>query len=189
MVILGGTITIDAPSSQRLVGLIPVLFLFAGVTLEQLVKYKISYLKIILVILFVINGVWDYKIYFIDYIHSQAGWAQREPATQIAYYLKTLGSNWKVYMLRENSLLYFHHGTIRFINPNLEGMDVENSESQIPIGEPTNKNIVYIMPPNSSSIYRIKRFYPKGKERHFLNPIGNTPSFDSYEINNANINR
>ena len=47
IVILGGTITIDAPSSQRLVGLIPVLFLFAGVALEQMMKYKTYYLKII----------------------------------------------------------------------------------------------------------------------------------------------
>lgn len=187
IVILGGTITVDAPSSQRLLGLIPVLFLFAGVTLEQLMKYKIQYLKTILVILFIINGIWDYKIYFKDYINSQAGWAQREPATQIAYYLKSLGPEWKVYMLRENTWLYFHHGTIRFLNPNLEGADVDKSEDQIPISQSTEKNIVYIMPPNSPSISRMKLFYPKGTERNFVNPIDNTSSFESYEIKNVDL--
>lgn len=182
IVILGGTITIDAPSSQRLVGIIPALFLFAGITLVQLLKLKILYLKVLLIVLFIINGFWDYKIYFIDYINSQAGWAQREPATQIAYYLKSLGPSWKVYMLRENTWLDFKHGIIRFLNPTIEGANVENSADAIPIKNITNRNIVYIMSPSSVSLNIIKHFYPQGLERHFINPIGQTPSFASYEI-------
>ncbi len=186
IILFGGTITIDPPSSQRLVGLIPVLFLFAGITIEEFLRYKIRFLKLILIMIFVINGFWDYKIYFNDYIRSKDGWAQREPATQIAYYLKNLGLNWKVYMLRENTWLYFNHGTIRFINPELEGVDIDNSEQVIPISNSTSKNIVYIMPPNSPSMSKIKYTYPYGKEQHFFNGVDNSPSFWTYEIKRIN---
>lgn len=189
VIIFGGVITIDAPSSQRLVGIIPVLFLFAGATLEQIMKYKIRYLKVILIFLFVINGIWDYKIYFIEYIHSQAGWAQREPATQIAYYIKSLGPSWKVYMLRENTWLYFNHGTIRFLNPDIEGIDIDNSETVIPFKDVIAKNIVYIMPPDSPTLLNIRQHYPQGKERYHRNEIGNTPSFISYEIKNSYLSK
>lgn len=187
IIVLGGVLTIDAPSSQRLLAVIPVLFLFIGITAEQLLRIKSHYIKILLVLLFVLNGLWDYKIYFIDYIHSQAGWAQKEPATQIAYYLKSLGPDWKVYMLRENTWLFFNHGTIRFLNPEIKGEDVDNSLDVIPNKEPTKKNIVYIMPHGSPSLHMLKNVYPKGQERFFFNPIGNTPSFISFEIKNTDL--
>lgn len=183
VVILGGTLTIDAPSSQRILGVIPVLFLFAGLTIDYLLKKNIPYKKAMLILIVLINGIFDYKIYFHDYVKSQAGWAQREPATQIAYYLKTLGQDWKVYMLREDTWLYFEHGTIRFINPTIEGRDVENSSDAIPLPRSEIiKNVVYIMPPGSPSLDKIKLYYPSGEEKNFINPIGNTPSFTSYEI-------
>ncbi len=180
IIIFGGVLTVDPPSSQRLVGVIPVLFLFAGLTIERLLSYKKA--VFLLAVLFLINAVWDYHIYFNNYIRSQAGWAQREPATQIAYYLQALGPGWKVYMLRENTWLYFKHGTIRFINPQLEGIDVEDSSTVIPLKESAEKNIVFIMPPFSPSLKKLQRVYPDGKTLRFYNPIGNTPSFVSYEI-------
>ncbi len=182
IITLGGVVTVDAPSSQRLLTVIPILFLFVGIAGQHLLSYKIRYIKTIVIFLFLLNGAWDYKIYFINYIHSQAGWAQREPATQIAYYLRGLGPDWKVYMLREDSLYYFRHGTIKFINPTLEGEDIESPETVIPNRQSTDKNLVYIMPHKSPSLSRLRKFYPEGKERNFFNPIGNTPSFTSYEI-------
>lgn len=182
VIILGGTITIDAPSSQRLLGVIPVLFLFIGTACEKILKLRIPYIKTILVILFILNGLWDYKIYFINYLNTQAGWAQREPATQISYYLQSLGPNWKVYMLKEEFWYTFNHGPIKFLNPELEGEDVTDSKSVIPNTKPTTKNIVYIMPPNSPSLDRLRHFYPQGKAEKFFNPIGNTPSFASFEV-------
>lgn len=182
IIILGGTITIDAPSSQRILGVIPVLFLFTGLACEKILKLRLPYLKTILVILFLLNSLWDYKIYFINYLNTQAGWAQREPATQISYYLQSLGPNWKVYMLKEEFWYTFNHGPIKFLNPGLEGEDVTDSKSVIPNTQPTTKNIVYIMPPNSPSLDRLRHFYPKGKIRKFFNPIGNTPSFASFEV-------
>lgn len=182
VVFFGGVITIDAPSSQRIVGIIPVAFLFVGIALEKIMSLKIPYIKIVVITIFLLNSFWDYKIYFIDYIHSQAGWAQKEPATQIAYYLKSLGMSWRVYMLRENTWLYFHHGTIRFLNPGLEGLDIDNSENVFRGTETTSKNVVYVMPPNSPSLPKLQTKYPNGKVIYFFNSIDNTTSFTSYEI-------
>ena len=189
IIILGGVITIDAPSSQRLLAVIPALYLFIGVALEKLLQLKLTSIKLILVILFAINSLWDYKIYFRDYINTQAGWAQREPATQIAYYLKSLGNNWKVYMLREEPWFYFQHGTIKFINPDLEGYDIENLQTAVLLEGLSNKNVVYIMPYYSPSLTKLLAFYPTGNVQLFLNPIGNTPAFASFEIKNQSLLR
>lgn len=183
IVIMGGTATIDAPSTQRLVGIIPALFLITGLGVEFVYnKLRKKYVILLLSVLLIVSSIWDYKIYFIDYIHSQAGWAQREPATQLAYYFKSLGQNWKIFVVRENTWLYFKHGTVRLLNPNLEGEDYDQLENALSNNVATYKNIVFILPPNSPSLNKLKLLYPQGKTIFFQNPIGNNPSFISYEI-------
>jgi 4-amino-4-deoxy-L-arabinose transferase-like glycosyltransferase len=187
VVILGGVFTVDAPSSQRLLAVIPVLFLFSGLGIEYMIRNKSNFVKAVVLSLFVLNSFWDFKIYFIDYINSRWGWAQREPATQIAYYLRALGPDWKVYMLREHVWFLFEHGTIQFINPELEGVDVYEPENEIPIRDKIGKNIVYIMHPGSSSLENIKQAYPFGKIKFFVNQIDSQPSFTSVEVRKEDL--
>jgi hypothetical protein len=191
VIIFGGALTIDAPSSQRLIGMAPALFLMSGMGMEKILSYlkteklKNSLLLITMISIFLIN----YQVYFNQYIHSDAGWAQKEPATAIAKYLLSLGESYQVYMLREeNPILYFHHGTIRFLAPKIQGVDVsENTRNYIPAKD-THKNFVYILPPNSKFLSLLHQVYPFGQERHFTNPYNGKAWFVGYEIRQDNYN-
>ena len=191
VVIFGGALTIDAPSSQRLIGMAPALFLLSGLGMEKILFYlkteklKNSLLLITMISIFLIN----YQVYFKQYIHSDAGWAQKEPATAIAKYLLSLGESYQVYMLREeNPILYFHHGTIRFLAPKIQGVDVsENTRNYIPAKD-THKNLVYILPPNSKFLPLLHQVYPYGQERYFTNPYNGKAWFVGYEIRQDNYN-
>ena len=192
IIILGGTLTIDAPSSQRLLALVPALFFLAGLGMEKILNFlKSEKLKNYLVtITMIFIAMINYDAYFNRYVHSDAGWAQKEPATAIAKYLLSLGGNYKVYMLREeNSILYFHHGTIRFLAPLIQGTDVsENTLNYIPVKNESGKNLVYIMPPGSKFLSSLYQAYPLGYERQFINPYNQKPWFTSYEIRRDNYN-
>ncbi len=192
VIILGGTFTIDAPSSQRLIGLAPALFLLAGFGGEKILafsrsrKMKNYFLGASMILIALLN----YNVYFSQYIQSDAGWAQKEPATAIAKYLLSLGESFKVYMLREeNPILYFHHGTIRFLAPKIQGVDVgENTLDYIPAKNEINHNLVYIMPPGSKFLPYLKKAYPFGQEHLFINPYNGRPWFTSYEVRQNNYN-
>lgn len=192
VIIFGGTLTIDAPSSQRLIGLAPALFLLSGAGIEKVLSFiknerlKNYFLAITIFLVTIIN----YDVYFNRYIHSDAGWAQKEPATAIAKHLLTLGKDYKVYMLREeNPIFYFHHGTIRFLAPLIQGIDVsENTLDYIPAKNESGKNLVYIMPPGSKFLSNLHQAYPLGYERQFINPYNQKPWFTSYEIRRDDYN-
>jgi len=196
IIILGGVLTIDAPSSQRLVGIIPAIFFLIALGIKtiylQIKKLKtFSFFKstkitvsTLIISLFVVaDFTYNGNVYFIHYIHTQEGWAQREPATAIAKLLTTLPYNSYVYMLRENSWLYFRHGTIRFLTPQVKGEDVIRSDKVIPSQCDKYDYLFYIMPPNSPSAPKLKHHYPHGVEQKFFNPRGNTPWFWTFKVN------
>jgi len=183
LTILATSATISCPASHRLLVATPLMFLLAGYGLTFILNYfpKPSIILIAALIL-ISNSHWDYFVYFKYYINSTDGWAQREPATQVAYYLKSLGPSYYTYVLRENTVLYFNHGTVKLLNPGIEGEDVDVSSQVIPLKTIKKRNIVFLMPPNSPSLEKIKKYYPNGNTKNFVNPSDDSPSFQSYEI-------
>ncbi len=85
-------------------------------------------------------------------------------------------------MLRENTMLYFHHGTIQYLNPGIAGEDVDESDMVIPAKDTSFKNFVYIMLPDSLSLQKLQNIYPYGQLRKFYNPRSHTAWFTSYEV-------
>lgn len=186
LTLLAISTTVASPASQRLLIATPIMFIFAGYGLYTLLIInhvpKKTWRIFTLIALLLFNLYWDFSVYFRYYINSADGWAQNEPATQIAYYLKSLGPSYHTYMLREKTLLYFNHGTIKFLNPGIKGKDVEDSSEVIPLKNIENEKVVYIMPPDSPSLDKLKSYYPYGKTKSFVNPRNKLPSFVSYEI-------
>lgn len=180
--IISVSFTTASPSSYRLLVMFPFLLLITGFVYQELQKhYRGLLLAVILFSIGFINMLLDYHIYFKYYINSNDGWAQYEPATEIASYLRNLGKNWYVYMLRENTILYFHHGAVQYLNPRIVGEDVDESDMVIP-AKTTFKNFVYIMPPYSPSLPKLQAIYPHGRLREFYNPRSHTAWFTSYEV-------
>ncbi|OQX50985.1 hypothetical protein B5M47_02375 [candidate division CPR3 bacterium 4484_211] len=192
IIVLGGVFTIDAPSSQRIIGVLPLIFAATAYSshwlLERIKQLRPGgrwaaplFLTFFFGLLF-LDFLQNYQIYFVHYIHSQDGWAQKEPATTIAKYLAQKDSERTyVYMLREGSWLYFNHGVIKFLAPEIQGRDVEDSAAVIPavVGH---RQVIYIMPFESPSLSKLKSVYPGGHSENFFNPRGNTPWFTVYEV-------
>lgn len=183
LTVLATSATVACPASHRLLIATPLVFLVSGYGLGFILNYLPKSLVLLVAALILIsNSYWDYFVYFKYYINSTDGWAQREPATQVAYYLKSLGSSYYTYMLRENTVLYFNHGTVKLLNPGIEGEDVDDSSQVIPLKTVKKRNIVFIMPPNSPSLKNLKKYYPNGNTKNFINPRDKQPWFSSFEV-------
>lgn len=181
--IIAVSFTVSSPASHRLLVILPMIFILVGVSLELVQKFlKGVLLCTIFIFLGLFSAFSDYYIYFDYYINSNDGWAQYEPATEIAKYLKSLGPSYYTYMLREGTILYFRHGTVQFLNPGIRGEDVDDSLEVIPLRTMSIGNTVFVMPPNSPSLDKLKKLYPNGTVRNFVNPRSKESWFSSFEL-------
>lgn len=178
--IVGGMLTLPAPFTPRLAGMIPLPFILAGLALEKargVLAQACSQgrlprltLTIIMILVLSVAGFINYRTYFVEYINSIQGWAQREAATMIAKYIRSLGDEYEVYLLGAPKL-YLRHGTIRFIARRYEGVDLLDPEGYIPLRERVERNVAYIILPHRfDQLPLILRYYPQATLRSFTRP-------------------
>ncbi len=194
--IAGGMLTLPAPFIPRLVGIIPVLSVFAAVAVERTWGLfaetwrggRLPRLVLCTLLLATLGGsvILNYDTYFNRYLHSIQGWAMREPATAIARYVKALGDDYDVYLLGEPKL-YIRHGTIRFIARDVSGTDVLDSSWQIPLRESGGKNVVFILlPSHLHHLRNMQQYYPRGVVRHHTRESGEL-WFTTFEVSQQDI--
>ncbi|MFQ6001441.1 MAG: ArnT family glycosyltransferase, partial [Anaerolineae bacterium] len=180
--IAGGMLTVPAPFTPRLAGMIPLPFILAGLALEKArgvlarawEQGRLARLTLTTLMILVLSvaGFLNYRTYFVEYINSVQGWAQREAATMVAKYIRSLGDEYEIYLLGAPKL-YLRHGTIRFIARRCEGVDVLNPEGYIPLRERVERNVAYIILPHRlDQLPRLLRYYPRATLRSFTRPTG-----------------
>ncbi len=180
--IVGGMLTLPAPFTPRLAGMIPLPFILAGLALEKARgvlaqvwgqgRLARSTLTTLMILVLSVAGFINYRTYFVEYINSIQGWAQREAATVVAKYIRSLGDDYEVYLLGAPKL-YLRHGTIRFIARRYEGVDVHNPEGYIPLRERVERNVAYIILPHRlDQLPLLRRYYPGATLRSFTRPTG-----------------
>jgi len=194
--IAGGMLTLPAPFVPRLVGMLPVLFIFAAVVIERAWssfaqtwgdgKVPSAVLSLLLLVALSAIAFRNYDTYFNQYLPTIQGWAMREPATAIARYIKSLGDDYNIYLLGEPKL-YIRHGTIRFIARDVTGTDVLNPSQHIPLKDSHGKNAAYILlPSHLHHLSSMQQYYPRGTVRHFTRESGEL-WFTSFEISKQDI--
>ncbi len=172
----GGILTVDAPFTPRLAGLVPVLFIFAGLALdktrEQLSRafgakgrcYFAFVTAFTLLLIAYANG----DAYFNRYIQQQM---PMSGSTELARYIRSLGSAYRTYLLGAPHL-YFGLSTIRFIAPGAEGVNVYNVADEVPIRREVEKEAAFILlPSHLDALPFIRHYYPNGileAHRHFV---------------------
>lgn len=180
--IVGGMLTLPAPFTPRLAGMIPLPFILAGLALEKargvlahlwgqarLARWALTATMILTLS---VAGFINYRAYFVEYINSLDGWAQREAATVVAEYIRSLGDDYQVYLLGAPKL-YFRHGTIRFIARDHKGVDVLAPEDYIPLRERVERNVAYvILPHRLDQLAFLLQYYPQATLRSFTYPAG-----------------
>ncbi|MBI5876013.1 MAG: glycosyltransferase family 39 protein [Chloroflexi bacterium] len=206
-VFVGGVLTIEAPFTPRLVGLMPVPFMLAAVALDRLIAHLqprfaqpvqptpllparlqaglarlTPFMPAAAVVLLLTGSIYfNYWSYFERYIHSIDGWAQREPATVVANYAVAMGPSETLYVLSAPEL-YVWHGTIRFLAPSLRGFDLLNPDYDLPIRDPATQNASFVMLPGHLQwLENLKLYYPHGVVREYTRPWGEA-WFTIYEV-------
>ncbi len=180
--IVGGMLTLPFPFVPRLAGMIPLPFILAGLALEK-ARAVLAHLwgqgrlprltlTTLIVLLLSVTGFLNYRTYFVEYVNSVQGWAQREAATVVANYIRSLGDEYEVYLLGAPKL-YLRHATIRFIARRYEGVDILDPEWYIPLRERVGRNVVYIILPHRlDQLPLLRRYYPQATLRSFTRPTG-----------------
>jgi hypothetical protein len=189
--VLGGILTIDAPFTPRLAGLVPVLFIFAGLalskTLEQLgqafrskgKRFLASVTALTLLLIAYTNG----DAYLNRYIGKQK---PVSVPTELAHYIRSLGPEYQIYLLGAPQL-YFNFGTIRFIARDADGMDVHNVADEVPIRREVEKEAVFVLLPSHLDMLSfIRHYYPDGTlEEH--QDVYDHLMFTSYQVSREEI--
>ncbi|MFN0071194.1 MAG: ArnT family glycosyltransferase [Chloroflexota bacterium] len=190
--IFGSVLTDSAPFSPRMIGLIPVVAGFAGITIMvgwTLIRrcfgarswpLYASLVAVWLSLLFASNQ----RSYFDTF-------AGREPlsiTTAVARFGEALGS--------EHRLVVVHNGTTiltqetpRFINPRLNGLDISSDTFVVPLHDPqTVPGTAFIVladvPDQAAVMRRIKSAHPGGHEQVHTNRR-RTRLFTSYVVDHA----
>jgi hypothetical protein len=194
--IVGGMLTITGPNMPRLVGMFPVVSIFAAVAMVKTWdlfaetwgngRIARAVLGLLLLVTLCAAAFLNYDTYFNRYLSTTQGWAMREPATAIASYIKSLGDDYEIYLLGE-PWLYAGHATIRFIARDATATDVLDPSEYIPLTDSRGKNAVYILlPSHIHHLPRIRECYPRGTVRHFTRNPGEL-WFTAYEVSKEDI--
>lgn len=194
--IVGGMLTLPAPFTPRLAGIIPLPFILAGLALEKTRgilaqawgQGRLARLTLttFMILVFSVAGFINYRTYFVEYINGVQGWAQREAATVVAKYIRSLGDDYEVYLLGAPKL-YLRHGTIRFIARRYKGVDLLDPEGYIPLQERVDRNVAYIILPHRlDQLPLLLRYYPRATLRSFTRSTGEI-RFMALEVDKGEI--
>lgn len=164
--IVGNILMVDPFFLPRATGALPVIFIFAGLSIDRLLQIfrkplnkmgLIFYtaLSFLLIVMVVIN----LKIYFIDSEREMFGDPNKYAATKIANYLKGEDPSYAVVFLT-SPFLHANFAPIRFLSPKTKVIDIERPDQYQPT--PITKTIFFIYPSYKGKLNEIKTINPNG---------------------------
>jgi 4-amino-4-deoxy-L-arabinose transferase-like glycosyltransferase len=184
--LVGSALTDNAPSYQRLVGLIPFLLIAAAPVLDgclsQLsrafqwpVRMRLHITTAILVV-FVILGMNRYFHQIMTKPQIVDEW------TRIARCLDDAGPEQYTFFFGP-PYVYFKHGTLKFIAQDAKGEDVLKPEEFIKKRVSQRGPVCFLLVHNHRKyIHKLREMYPGGREENHFNSDGAAP-FTTYEVN------
>lgn len=179
-------ITNSAPAYQRLVCVLPVLYLIAAPVLSAVLSQAsirlrhISHIKSILIIGFsTLILVLGMNRYFHQIMSVPQ---QLDDHTRVARHLHKTGPTVFTYMFGRFRFS-IQYGTIRFLAPDAKGMDVDDPDNflQTPISQEGPVQFLF-MGKDMRYADIVKEMYPGGKLETHYNRLGQSP-FITYQIN------
>ena len=172
VIVLGGALTENPPSSQRLVSsAVPAVFFVAialrklGAALRDLLRWPEFGRHAVVVVLAAALAFVSVRFYFGDY---QASWvygnANAEVATRVGYYLRDLGPGWEEYFFGVPRM-YADFGSTPFIAKGVPLMDVWDPLNGPPSFTDSGLKKVFIfLPERLDELKWVGQAYPGGVE-------------------------
>jgi 4-amino-4-deoxy-L-arabinose transferase-like glycosyltransferase len=187
----GNILTVDAPASPRLVGVVPVLFIFAGLVLDK-TREQLSqafrpegkrYFALVTLLTLLLIAYTNGDAYLNRYIGKQM---PMSGSTELARYIRYLGPGYRTYLLGAPHL-YFGFSAIRFIARGSEGVDVHNVADAVPIRSEVEKEAAFILlPSHLDALSFIRHYYPNGVLEEHRHVYGHL-MFASYKVSHEEI--
>lgn len=179
-------ITNSAPAYQRLVCLLPILYLIAAPALSAMLSQasiRLRYISSIKTVLLISVSFLILTLGMHRYFHQIMSVPQKlDDHTRVAYHLRETGPTVFTYMFGR-SRFSIEYGTIRLIAPDIRGMDVSDPEQffQTPVSKEGPLQFLFV---GSDLKYAaiVKEIYPGGKLETHLNRLGQSP-FITYQVN------
>jgi DNA-binding beta-propeller fold protein YncE/4-amino-4-deoxy-L-arabinose transferase-like glycosyltransferase len=184
-ILVGGVLTIDAPYMARLVGIIPVLGLFAAVVLDKLaaeaervfggagrsprVARLVSSMALLALAAFL---TWQNTTdYFVRYLGRRPFTETTGQACFVRDFNSAIAREGrrppKYYELGAH-FIYWGHGVNRFLNYGVSGRDVPNPSESLPILDNEDRDAVFMVwSVQEQYLPLIRAYYPGGQEDRF----------------------
>jgi hypothetical protein len=192
VIVFGGALTENPPSSQRLVSsAVPAVF-FVAVALRELSRVLRDLLQMpelgrrlaVLAVAGVLAFI-SLRFYFVTYQESWTyGSFNAEVATRIGYYLRDLGAGWEEYFLGAPRM-YADFGSTPFIAKGVSLYDVHEPLTGPPTFVDPNHNAVFVfLPERIGELSQIQETYPTGilEEVHRRDDPGEPLLFTAYKV-------
>ncbi len=196
-VVFGSALMESPPSSMRLVTLAPVLCFLVAVGVFKVIElgqraglYPAGVVRYVVVVAVIALTWLSIKFYFFDYTPSRVyGSLNGQVATEMAYYLRALGPEYRAYFFGAPRM-YYDFGTIPFIARGVEGLDVRERGDIRPDLFRPDKNAVFIFVPERLDELRIvQEMYPNGLQRDFPDEARGNTLFVAYEVSREALRR
>jgi hypothetical protein len=202
--VLGGALTESPPSSQRLITLAPPAVFFVTLALEKIVHilkhtFQLNTRTLLPVAASAVLalGMGSSLWYFGQFTSMRLyGSLNGMIATDIAHYMhEQLGSDWRVYFFGPPEM-YVNFGSIPFLAPEVEGIDVVEPLTQPPPPDlvSSDKDTAFIfLEDRLSELDLLRQTFPDGELEEFRSEFGSTPesifAFAVYKVPRATASR
>ena len=190
--LLAPALTINTPSTQRLILSWPAIMLFPAVLLDHVsasawplgLAVARRWATVPLAALLVFFGIGSYHEYFVHYA-SLCPYC--DPTTQ-ARYAQALDQTYKAYQLGVgDGDVFFSYGATRFVAQGVQGDDLAVPADFFPITDNNGKGAAFIVyDTNKDYLPLIRLFYPGGREEPIKSADGVT-HFVSYKVTAAQM--
>ncbi len=170
----GAFLTENPPSSMRLVILSPIVSILVTVGMvkvsgwaRQILSFSPRSETILLMSLVGVAAIVSVAFYFGDYSKQRTegyGGPNTEVATEMAWYLRDLGDDYRVYFFGAPRM-YLDFATIPFIDRGIRGVDVKDPLNGPPtFVDPSYRSVFVFLPERLGELSTIKAFLPGGVE-------------------------
>jgi 4-amino-4-deoxy-L-arabinose transferase-like glycosyltransferase len=188
VIIFGGFLLENPPTSPRLVLSIPPVALLVALGMVKVASYVQELLGeprrtalLLSLALVVISGLLSVQFYFQEYTPSREfGGLNTEVGNYIAKYLRALGPGYRFYFVGAPRM-YHDYPVIPYLAPDVRGQDVIEPVQDADFVLADSDAVFVVLPERRGELDVIQRHYPSGALREFRNDRGQL-LFIAYEV-------
>jgi len=167
-----GILTTQVPFLPRLVGAVPVIYIFSSITIDRLLRIILAKfhnkkclrnaLYVLTTIILLIIGCKNLKIYFIDNFRNKVGYFVKTTRTALPQYIQDQNSNYRIVFVPEDYITRTDMCLFNYFYPEKKVLLLKDVE----MTQPAHVPIIFIIHKDyKEKIPEIVAKYPKG---HFI---------------------